>query len=54
VIEQRVQAQKLREEMDALKKKSGVWLDDQYFAGSVSAAKSPVPSPSDEKRAQEK
>jgi hypothetical protein len=54
VIEQRVQAQKLREHMDALKKKTGVWLDEQYFAGPVSAAKSPVPSPSDEKRAQEK
>jgi hypothetical protein len=53
-IERKVQAQKLREEMDALKKKTGVWLDDDYFAGPVSAAKSPVPSPSDEKRAQEK
>jgi len=53
-IERKVQAQKLREEMDALKKKTGVWLDDEYFAGPVSAVKSPVPSPSDEKRAQEK
>jgi hypothetical protein len=53
-IEKKLQGQKLREEMDALKKKSGVWLDDQYFAGAVSAEKSPVPSPSDEKRAQEK
>ena len=53
-IEKKLQGQKLREEMDALKKKSGVWLDDQYFAGPVSAEKSPVPSPSDEKRAQEK
>jgi hypothetical protein len=53
-IEKKLQGQKLREEMDALKKKTGVWLDDQYFAGSVSAAKSPASSPSDEKRAQEK
>jgi parvulin-like peptidyl-prolyl isomerase len=53
-IDRKVQAQKLREEMDALKKKSGVWLDDEYFAGPVSAAQSPVPSPSDEKRAQQK
>ncbi len=53
-IEKKLQGQKLREEMDALKKKTGVWLDDQYFAGPVSAAKSPDPSPSDEKRAQEK
>jgi parvulin-like peptidyl-prolyl isomerase len=49
-IERKVQAKNLREAMDALKKKSGVWLDDEYFAGPVSAAKSPVPSPSDEKR----
>jgi parvulin-like peptidyl-prolyl isomerase len=53
-IEKKLQGQKLREEMDALKKKTGVWLDDDYFAGPVSAAKSPVPSPSDEKRAQQK
>lgn len=53
-IEKKLQGKKLREEMDALKNKTGVWLDDQYFAGPVSAEKSPVPSPSDEKRAQEK
>jgi len=57
-IEKKLQGQKLREEMDALKKKVGVWLDDEYFAAPVSAAKSPVPSPSptasEEKRAQEK
>jgi hypothetical protein len=53
-VEKMLQGQKLREEMDALKKKTGVWLDDQYFASSVSAAKSPVPTSSDEKRAQEK
>ena len=53
-IEKRLQGQKLREEMDALKKQMGVWLDDEYFAAPVSAAKSPVPSPPDEKRAQQK
>ena len=53
-IQKKLQGQKLREEMDALKKKTGVWLDDQYFAGPVSAAKNPIPSPSDEKREQEK
>ena len=53
-IEKKLQAQKLREEMDALKKKTGVWLDDDYFAGPVSAATSPVHSPSDEKRAEQK
>jgi len=51
-IEKKLQGQKLREEMDALKKKIGVWLDDEYFAAPVSAAKSPVPSPSEEKRSQ--
>lgn len=53
-IEKKLQGLKLREEMDALKQKTGVWLDDQYFAGPVSAAKSPVPNSSDEKRSQEK
>ena len=40
-IEKKLQGQKLREEMDALKKKTGVWLDDQYFAGPVSAGEEP-------------
>jgi hypothetical protein len=53
-IEKKLQGQMLRQEMDALKKKTGVWLDDEYFAAPVSAAKSPVPSPSEEKREQEK
>jgi hypothetical protein len=53
-IKQKLQGLKLREEMDALKKKTGVWLDDDYFAGPVSAATSPDHSPSDEKRAEQK
>ncbi len=53
-IEKKLQAPKLREEMDALKKKTGVWLDEEYFAAPVAAAKSPAPSPSDEKQQQEK
>ena len=53
-IEKKLQGQKLREEMDALKKKMGVWLDDEYFAAPVAATKSPAPGPSEEKRAQEK
>lgn len=52
-IEKKLQGQKLREEMDALKKKTGVWLDDEYFAAPVSAANQ-VPGPSGDKRAQEK
>lgn len=54
IIEKKLQAQKLREEMDALKKKSGVWMDEEYFAGSASAAKGPVPDPSNNKAAKEK
>jgi hypothetical protein len=53
-IEKKLQGEKLREEMDALKKQTGVWLDDTYFAGPVSAAKSPVSSPSDVNPAQER
>jgi parvulin-like peptidyl-prolyl isomerase len=53
-IEKKLQAQKLREEMDALKKKTGVWLDEEYFAAPVAAVKTQAPSPSDEKREQQK
>jgi hypothetical protein len=53
-IEKKLQGLKLREEMDALKKKMGVWLDDEYFAAPASAANGPAPSPSEEKRSQEK
>jgi hypothetical protein len=54
VIEKKLQAQKLREEMDALKKSNGVWVDEEHFAGPVSAATSPDPGPSNGKRSQEK
>jgi parvulin-like peptidyl-prolyl isomerase len=37
-IEKQLQAEKLREELKALKGKSGIWLDEQYFA-----SKAPVP-----------
>jgi len=30
-IEKKLQAEKLREELDGLKKKSGIWMDEQYF-----------------------
>lgn len=52
-IQKKLQGQKLREEMDALKKKTGVWLDDEYFAAPVSAANQGS-GPSDDKRAQKK
>lgn len=37
-IEKQLQAETLREELKALKEKSGIWLDEQYFA-----SKAPVP-----------
>lgn len=37
-IEKQLQAAKLREELKALKEKSGIWMDEQYFA-----SKAPVP-----------
>lgn len=40
-IEKQLQAEQLREELDALKKKTGIWMDEQYFA-----SKAPVPSSS--------
>jgi parvulin-like peptidyl-prolyl isomerase len=37
-IEKQLQAEKLREELKALKEKSGIWMDEAYFA-----SKAPVP-----------
>ena len=37
-IEKQLQAEKLREELKALKEKSGIWMDEDYFA-----SKAPVP-----------
>ena len=34
-IEKKLQAEKLREELDGLKKKSGIWMDEQYFAANA-------------------
>jgi len=31
-IEKKLQAQKLKEELDNLKKNAGIWMDEQYFA----------------------
>jgi hypothetical protein len=47
LIEKRLQAQKLREEMDALKKKTGIWMDEEYLSGLVASTSS---SASSEKR----
>jgi hypothetical protein len=54
VIDTKLQAQKLREGMEALKKAKGVWMDEVYFSGPESAANEGVPSQSDNKRKQEK
>ncbi len=40
-IEKKLTNQKLREELDSLKKKSGIWLDEEYFA-----SHKPIPVPS--------
>jgi len=39
-IEKKLQNEKLREELDALKKKTGIWMDEQYFASHA-----PIPIP---------
>jgi hypothetical protein len=50
IIEKKLKGEKLREEMDALKKKTGVWLDEEYFAGPVSAGKTSQSGEHEEKR----
>jgi hypothetical protein len=40
-IEKKLTDEKLREELEALKKKSGIWLDEEYFASHA-----PIPAPS--------
>jgi len=37
-IEKKLQNQKLREELEALKKKTGVWMDETYFASKAPVA----------------
>jgi hypothetical protein len=44
IIEKKIQAQTLRQEMDALKNKTGIWMDQQYFSGPLSASSSAGPS----------
>ena len=39
-IEKKLQAEQLREELNSMKEKAGIWMDEDYFA-----SKSPVPSP---------
>jgi len=39
-IEKKLQSEKLRAELDELKKTSGIWMDEQYFAASAKASAS--------------
>jgi len=44
----------LREDLEALKDKTGIWMDEAYFSGPVTASKAAVPNPSSQQQAQEK
>lgn len=49
-VEKKLQAQKLRDEVQALKNKTGIWMDDAYFSGPLTATKGAVASSSSEKQ----
>jgi PPIC-type PPIASE domain len=57
-IERKLQAQKLQEELDDLKKKAGIWMDEQYFGTapqkSVSGTQSQASGPSKSANEQER
>lgn len=53
-IQKRLEAIKLRAELQALKDKTGVWMDDEYFSGPLTASKGETPSSSSEKQAPSK
>jgi hypothetical protein len=53
-VEKKLQAQKLREEVQALKNKTGIWMDEAYFSGPLTASKDAASSSSSEKQNQEK
>ena len=54
-IEKKLQAQKLKEELDDLKKKTGIWMDEAYFApaakkpASSTQSKASVPTPAEQR-----
>jgi hypothetical protein len=41
IIEKLVQGEKMQTQLDAMKKKAGIWLDEQYFGSSSTVAKDP-------------
>ena len=45
-IEKQLQAEHLREELNALKSKTGVWMDEEYFASKNPATTSTTPEAS--------
>lgn len=45
-IEKKLQSQNLREELESLKKNTGIWMDEEYFASHA-----PIPIPSTEPEA---
>ena len=45
-IEKHLQSENLKEELEALKKKTGIWMDESYFA-----SKAPIPSPTTQSEA---
>jgi parvulin-like peptidyl-prolyl isomerase len=59
-IEKKLQAQKLREELDSLKKNAGIWMDEEYFApasktaGSSAQSKASTPTKAGEEKDEDK
>jgi hypothetical protein len=45
-IEKKLQAQTLRQELESLKKNTGIWMDEEYFASHA-----PIPIPNAEPEA---
>lgn len=45
LLEQRVQNQKLQEQLDEMKKKAGIWMDEKYFGDEDAAEQRPVSEP---------
>ena len=59
-IEKKLQAQKLREELESLKKNAGIWMDEGYFApasrtaGSNAQSKASTPTKAGEEKDEDK
>ena len=59
-IEKKLQAKKLRQELDGLKKNAGIWMDEEYFApasktaGSSAQSKASAPTQAGEEKDEDK